>query len=76
DYTLAQVCAFEFWGRARAARDRTMEAYTGLCDRGGSRSFTELLSATGLRNPFAEGAVGATIGPVAAWLDSVEDGGL
>lgn len=76
DYTLAQVCAFEFWGRARAGRDTAMGAYTGLCDLGGSRSFTELLSATGLRNPFADGAVGATIGPVAAWLDSVEDGGL
>lgn len=73
DYTLAQVCAFEFWGRSRAGLDSAMEVYTGLCDQGGSRSFTELLTAAGLRNPFAEGAVGSTMGPVASWLASVED---
>ncbi len=76
DYTLAQVCALEFWHRSRLDRDRAWSDYIGLCDLGGSLPFTELVKAAGLRNPFEEGAVEAVTGPVAAWLDSVDDGNL
>jgi M3 family oligoendopeptidase len=73
DYTLAQVCAFEFWGRSRTDRESAWKDYLGLCGLGGSRSFTELVSAAGLHNPFADGTIRAIVEPVSAWLDSVDD---
>lgn len=76
DYTLAQVCALEFWKRSRGDRGRAWADYIGLCDLGGSLPFTGLVKAAGLRNPFEEGAIRAVADPAAAWLDSVDDGKL
>jgi M3 family oligoendopeptidase len=76
DYTLAQVCAFEFWGRSRADRPSAWRDYTTLCGLGGSLPFTELVAAAGLHNPFVDGTIRTIVTPVAAWLDSVEDGKL
>ncbi len=73
DYTLAQVCALEFWGKSRSDFDKAWTDYLGLCDLGGSRSFSELVKSAGLRNPFADGTIGRIMEPVSKWLDSVED---
>jgi len=76
DYTLAQVCAFEFWAKSRTDRPKAWADYLGLCDLGGSRPFTELAAAAGLHDPFAAGTIARIVEPVAAWLDGVEDGKL
>lgn len=76
DYTLAQVCAFEFWARSRVDRAGAFSDYLKLCGLGGSLPFTELVKAAGLHNPFSDGAIQAIVAPVAAWLDSVDDGKL
>jgi M3 family oligoendopeptidase len=76
DYTLAQVCAFEFWGRSRADRDAAWADYLGLCDLGGSRPFTGLLEAAGLLDPFADGTIARVIAPVDEWLGGVDDSAL
>lgn len=73
DYTLAQVCAFEFWGRSREDRPQAFRDYVKLCGLGGSLPFTKLVEAAGLRDPFSNGAIQAIVAPVAAWLDSVDD---
>ncbi len=76
DYTLAQVCAFEFWGRSREDRPQAFRDYVKLCGLGGSLPFTKLVEAAGLHDPFSDGAIQAIVAPVAAWLDSVDDGKL
>lgn len=73
DYTLAQVCAYEFWGLTRADRAAAFRLYLRLCDAAGSRPFLELLGIAGLRNPFEEGSIAATLAPVRAWLDAADD---
>jgi len=76
DYTLAQVCAFEFWGKSRADAAKAWADYLRLCDLGGSKSFTELVAAAGLGNPFEDGVIDRIVAPVGAWLDGVDDGRL
>lgn len=76
DYTLAQVCAFEFWAKSREDRSRAFADYVKLCGLGGSLPFTGLVKACGLHDPFSDGAIKAIVAPVAAWLDSVDDGKL
>ncbi|MFO7627396.1 MAG: M3 family oligoendopeptidase [Candidatus Fermentibacteraceae bacterium] len=76
DYTLAQVCAFEFWGRSREDRPLAFRDYVKLCGLGGSLPFTELVKAAGLHDPFSDGAIQAIVTPVSAWLDSVDDAKL
>ena len=55
DYTLAQVCAFQFWIKSRENREKAWEEYLNLCRLGGSKPFFELMKAANLKNPFTEG---------------------
>lgn len=73
DYTLAQVCAFQFWIRSRENPAAAWEDYLRLCKAGGSMSFLELVRLAGLNNPFEPGCVRGVVGPIAAWLEEVED---
>ncbi len=73
DYTLAQVCAFEFWGKSRADRAGAWKDYLKLCGLGGSLPFTGLLLEAGLGNPFRPGTIARTMEPIKAWLDGVDD---
>lgn len=73
DYCLAQVCAFQFWIKDREDHASAWEAYLKLCRLGGSRPFTELVQAAGLKNPFEPGTLAEIAGQVKAYLDSVDD---
>ncbi len=73
DYTLAQICAFQFWKRSRENYDVAWQQYVDLCKLGGSKSFTELVKSAGLISPFEDGCVQSVIGDVESWLDSVDD---
>lgn len=44
DYTLAQICAFQFWKRSREDYAAAWADYLNLCRQGGSKSFTELVA--------------------------------
>ncbi|ALA71236.1 oligoendopeptidase F [Geobacillus stearothermophilus 10] len=76
DYTLAQVCAFQFWKRAQEDRASAWRDYVALCRLGGSRPFTELVKSANLQSPFADGAVASVVGHIERWLDSVDDKAL
>ena len=76
DYTLAQVCAWDFWRRSLADRGATFKAYLALCDLGGSRNFTELCRASGLRVPFEKGALRDIMQPLRDWLAAADDRGF
>lgn len=73
DYSLAQICAFQFWKRMHEDRKRAWEDYLRLCRAGGSRSFVELVEYAGLISPFEEGCVQSVIGEIEGWLDRVDD---
>lgn len=73
DYTLAQVCAMEFWSKARADREQAWQDYLRLCRAGGSRSFLGLVDLAGLHNPFADGTIAHIVKPVSEWIASVDD---
>lgn len=76
DYTLAQICAFQFWKKMHEDRTAAWSDYLKLCRLGGSRSFTELVSAAGLISPFEDGCVTSVIGTIESWLDAVDDKAL
>ena len=73
DYTLAQVCAFQFWIKSREDKEKAWQDYLNLCKLGGSKSFFELMKSANLKNPFEEGTIAAVIPKIKGYLDSVDD---
>ena len=73
DYTLAQICAFQFWKRSRENFDDAWKDYVHLCGLGGSLSFTKLVEAAGLISPFEDGCVQSVIGTIEDYLNSIND---
>jgi M3 family oligoendopeptidase len=73
DYTLAQVCAFEFWAKSRQNRQEAWADYLNLCRAGGSQSFLELVALAGLNNPFVDGTIKKIVAPIQSYLADVDD---
>lgn len=73
DYTLAQVCAFQFWIKINQNREKAWEDYIRLCKAGGSKSFLELVELANLENPFIDGTIKKVVGPIKEWLDKIDD---
>jgi M3 family oligoendopeptidase len=73
DYTLAQICAFQFWVKDRQDHDKAWENYLNLCKLGGSKSFLELVKGANLKSPFEPNSVSDTVSVIKAWLDQVDD---
>lgn len=76
DYTLAQVCAFQFWKRSRENHEAAWKDYLHLCSLGGSMSFTNLVAEANLISPFENGCLEEVIVTIREYLDSVEDAKL
>ena len=73
DYTLAQVCALQFWVKDRADHKSAWDDYMRLCKAGGSLSFLKLVELANLKNPFEEGCLTTIIPECKKWLDSIDD---
>jgi len=73
DYTLAQVCAFQFYIKSNENGEKAWEDYLRLCKAGGSKSFLELVDLAGLKNPFIDGTIKDVIQSLEDILDAVED---
>lgn len=73
DYTLAQICAFQFWKKDQEGHQQAWNDYVRLCDAGGSRSFLELVELANLRSPFDDGCVASVVDVITNWLDKVDD---
>lgn len=73
DYTLAQICALQFWGKSQVDREKAFADYVKLCKKGGSDSFLNLVDYAGLKNPFVDGTIKETLKPVAEYLKKVDD---
>ena len=72
DYTLAQVCALQFWNKSRENSKEAWEEYLHLCRLGGTKPFTELIKATSLKNPFEDGTIETIVPEVKKYIDSVD----
>ncbi|WP_409291974.1 M3 family oligoendopeptidase [Peribacillus sp. SCS-37] len=73
DYTLAQICAFQFWKRSRENEQEAWKDYLHLCSLGGSQSFLGLVKEANLKSPFEDGTVESVTGVISEWLNSVDD---
>lgn len=76
DYTLAQVCAFQYWIKAQEDHSKALSEYKELCALGGSKSFVALLESAKLDNPFVKGTVKRIVEPIQKYLDSIDDTNL
>lgn len=73
DYTLAQVCAFQFLNESLKNKEKTWKKYVKLCKMGGQYPFLTLLEKAKLRNPFIDGNVKKAIKPLMKVLNSFDD---
>lgn len=76
DYTLAQICAFQFWKKSIENPNEAWTDYLHLCKLGGSMSFTKLVEEANLISPFEDGCLASVIGTIENWLDAVDDENL
>ena len=76
DYTLAQVCALQFWDRTQKKDPQAWSDYLTLCKLGGTKSFLQLLEASHLKSPFMDGGLQECMDSAKAYLESVDDTAL
>jgi len=73
DYTLAQICALQFWKRTQVDNDpQAWPDYLEMCQCGGTLPFRQLLKVGHLREPFQQGILGEVMDSVSAYLDTVD----
>ena len=72
DYTLAQVCAQQFWIKNQENHEKAWSDYYRLCCAGGSKTFLGLLEVANLKNPFIDGTVKYVVSHLKEWLDKVD----
>jgi M3 family oligoendopeptidase len=73
DYTLAQICAFQFWLKAQKNSQNAFNDYVRLCKAGGSKSFLELVVYAGLQSPFQEETVSKVVEEINRYLSEIDD---
>ena len=76
DYTLAQVCAQQFYIRMDKKDPTYWEDYKKLCRLGGTLSFTKLVKEAGIRVPFEEGTLKEIITYLENHLNRIDDTAL
>jgi len=64
DYTLAQVCAFQFLVEMEKNREKAWKKYVKLCKLGGRYPFVTLLQKAHIKNPFEEGSIHKIMTPL------------
>jgi oligoendopeptidase F len=73
DYTLAQICAFQFWVKDQNDHRSAWSDYLRLCQAGGSQSFLNLINLANLKSPFDDGCVASVVGKIEQYLNQVDD---
>ena len=72
DYTLAQVCAFQYAVEMNKSHDKAWKKYVKLCKCGGKYPFLTLLKKNHIRNPFVDGNISKVIRPLKKVLASFD----
>ncbi len=76
DYTLAQICAFQFWKKAKEKPEEAFSDYLRLCKAGGSRSFLGLVDLANLKSPFDSNCLPEIVGDIHDYLRGISDDSL
>ena len=73
DYTLAQVCALQFYKRMLEKDESCWKDYVHLCKLGGTKSFLNLVKEANLTSPFEEGCLESIVNRIYQELDKIDD---
>lgn len=73
DYTLAQVCALQFYSRTLDKDENTWNDYIHLCKLGGTKPFLGLLEEAHIKSPFEDGCLKGVAKNMMKVLDSIDD---
>lgn len=72
DYTLAQICALQFWQKMNKNYQESWKDYLNLCHEGGTKSFLNLLKVAKLKSPFEDDCVEDIIEDVKNYLNKFQ----
>ena len=72
DYTIAQVCAFQFFIRDMENHEEAWNSYVELCRLAGTKPFTELIEKVGIENPFKDGTIKKITDKLEEYLKSLD----
>lgn len=73
DYTLAQICAYQYWIKFNDDRNKAWTDYNNICKVGGSQSFLEIVKTGNLKSPFEENTIKTVSSHIKNYLDSIDD---
>ena len=68
DYTLAQICAFQFWIKMQEDKKSAWKDYLHLCQAGGSMSFLDLVKLANIKSPFDPKVFEEVANKINKWL--------
>ncbi|QYA44473.1 M3 family oligoendopeptidase [Macrococcoides bohemicum] len=72
DYTLAQVCAFQFFKRSSEDFEGAWKDYLHICDIGGSLPFNKIVEAAHLKSPFKDGTLKDVMAFLEDYLEQID----
>ena len=73
DYTLAQVCALQFYVRMLKNDENAWNDYVHICGLGGTKSFVQIVKEANLKVPFEDGCLKEVAATMKEELDKVDD---
>lgn len=76
DYTISQICAFQYFVRDLKDHREAWQSYLKLCQLGGTKPFTELVKESGLNNPFEEGTLAQIVPQLENYLSTLDSNKL
>ena len=76
DYTLAQVCALQFFVRMLNKDENAWKDYVYICGLGGTKSFVEQVRLANLKVPFEDGCLTEVAKRMEEELDKIDDSNL
>ncbi len=76
EYSLANLCAVQFWMKAQNNKEETWNDYLQLCRIGGKYTYFESLQLANLRSPFEEEVIKEIAEFLSDWLEGVDDSGF
>nr|WP_276934342.1 M3 family oligoendopeptidase [Globicatella sulfidifaciens] len=77
DYTLAQVCALQFWKRSQVDQDpKAWDDYLAICRIGGTQSFKQIVNSANLLSPFEAGSLSGIVKEADRYLENIAEADL
>ena len=73
DYTLAQVCALQFYTRMLNKDQNAWSDYVKICGVGGTKTFTQIVSLANLKSPFEDGCLKQMASKMQEVLRGIDD---